>query len=249
MASKQALRVIGYARVSTEEQATDGVSLDAQAEKIRGYSGLYGLDLVDLVSGPESAKTLDRPGLKRVLAALDSGEAGGVVVAKLDRLTRSVAGLAELLRDYFGADAGFELFSVADSIDTRTAAGRLVLNVLMSVSQWERETIVERTREALGHMRRSGECTGTVPYGWDLDPHGPRNAKGRPTRLVANGAESAVIDRIRRLAAEGHGPRPIAKALDLLGVPTRTGGPWYPRSIRRILARFPTPSTTPGDAP
>lgn len=74
-----------------------------------------------------------------------------MVVVKLDRLTRSVADWQLLIDDYFGERSGKQLFSVADSIDTRTAAGRLVLNVLLSVAQWERETTGERTREALRH--------------------------------------------------------------------------------------------------
>jgi DNA invertase Pin-like site-specific DNA recombinase len=101
-----------------------------------------------------SAKSFNRPGLQNALQALRSGKAKGLLIAKLDRLTRSVSDWQTLIDDYFGEKAGKSLFSVADSIDTRSSAGRLVLNVLLSVAQWEREAIGERTRDALnaGHL-------------------------------------------------------------------------------------------------
>ncbi|WP_437786905.1 recombinase family protein [Sorangium sp. So ce1097] len=93
------------------------------------------LDLVDIIEDPGvSAKTLDRPGLQRALGMLDAGQAYALLVVKLDRLTRSVRDFDTSIARYF-ADR-FSLLSVADSIDTRSAAGRLVLNVLASVSQW-----------------------------------------------------------------------------------------------------------------
>lgn len=236
------MRVIGYARVSTDEQATSGVSLEAQAEKIRQYAALYALDLVAVVSASESAKSLERDGLRRALGMLDQGDADGLVVAKLDRLTRSVVDLGSLLQRYFGDGARCHLFSVADAVDTRTAAGRLVLNVIMSVAQWERETNVERTRDALAHKRARGERTGGIPYGWDLDPSGPLNAAGRPARLVVNAAEATIVARILELAAAGRSPRAIAGELERLGVPTKLGrGPWRHSAVTRILARARAP--------
>ena len=188
-----AMRVIGYVRVSTEEQASHGVSLAAQTEKVRAYCALYDLELVELIDDPgASAKTLARPGLARALAALDRGDADGLVVAKLDRLTRSVADMATLVSDYFGERAGKSLFSVADSIDTRTAAGRMVLNILVTVSQWEREAIGERTRDALRHKRAIGEAYGPTPLGY------------RQGRRAAGGGGGGAARR-RRGAAPGAG--------------------------------------------
>ena len=131
------MKVIGYARVSTAEQASGGISLEAQEAKIRAYCDLHDLELVEvIIDGGESAKNLKRPGLQRGLAMLKKKTVGGLVVCKLDRLSRSVKDWNCLIDGYFGEKAGKQLFSVADSIDTRTAAGRLVLNVLMSVAQW-----------------------------------------------------------------------------------------------------------------
>lgn len=229
-------KVIGYVRVSTDKQADKGVSLEAQAEKLRGYASLYNLDLVDIVRDEGvSAKTLDRPGLKFVLAKVRSGEVSGVLVAKLDRLTRSVRDLGELLEDYF-ADA--DLLSVAEHIDTRTSAGRLVLNVLASVSQWEREAIGERTSTALQHKRANGERVGFVPYGFRL--------AGKI--LVADPEEQAVIDRIKGDLSNGVSYRDIVRHLNAEGVPSPSsrvdrqrkgdkGREWHLSTIQRIVGR------------
>ncbi|HEY5312706.1 MAG TPA: recombinase family protein, partial [Pirellulales bacterium] len=167
------MKVVAYVRVSTEEQATSGVSLDAQRAKLQAYAALYDLDLVEVIADEGvSAKSLNRPGLQRALAMLTKGKVAGLLVAKLDRLSRSVADWNILIDQHFGEKAGRQLFSVGDSIDTRTAAGRLVLNVLMSVAQWEREAIGERTRDALGHKRSKGERVGQVPFGKRLAADG-----------------------------------------------------------------------------
>ena len=172
-ATADMMDVIGYARVSTDEQSKEGVSIDAQIAKIKAYCMLYGLNLVDVVvDAGVSAKTLKRPGLQSALAMLKAKKAGGMVIAKLDRLSRSVKDWNSLIDLYFGEKAGKQLCSVNDQIDTRTASGRLVLNVLMSVAQWEREATGERTRDALQHKITKGERVGKVPFGFDLADDG-----------------------------------------------------------------------------
>ncbi|HEX2573637.1 MAG TPA: recombinase family protein [Polyangia bacterium] len=222
------MRVIGYIRVSTEEQATAGVSLAAQAEKVRGYCALFDLELVQLIEDPgASAKTLDRPGLQRALTMLRKGEAEGIVIAKLDRLTRSVADLATLISDFFGEKAGRSLFSVADSIDTRTAAGRMVLNILVSVSQWEREAIGERTRDALRHKRATGQVYNHEPLGFVRSGD----------RLVEVEDEMNTVAEVRRLAAEGVSLRRICAQMTAHGYRTKKGGAWRPSTVQAILRR------------
>ncbi len=222
------MRVIGYVRVSTDEQATSGVSLAAQAEKVRAYCALYDLDLVETIEDPgASAKSLDRPGLARALAALRRGDAEGIVVAKLDRLTRSVVDMANLIRDYFGERAGRSLFSVADSIDTRTAAGRMVLNILVSVSQWERAANGDRTRDALRHKAARGEVYNHAPLGY----------AAIDGRLVEVESELRAVAEVRRLAAAGCSQRTICAALTAAGFKTKRGGAWRVSTVQAILRR------------
>jgi DNA invertase Pin-like site-specific DNA recombinase len=220
------MKVIGYVRVSTDEQATNGVSLDAQRTKLEQYAALYELDLVEIiVDAGASAKSLKRDGLTEALARLDAGEAEGLLVAKLDRLTRSVKDLGSLLDDYFRTK--FSLLSVADQIDTSTAAGRLVLNVLASVSEWEREAIGERTSAALQHKIANGEHVGAPALGFDV-------VAGE---LQKNDTETETINRIHALAAEGRTLRDIAAIMEAEGLKTKRGGNWHPQTISRVLKR------------
>lgn len=228
MATK--LKVVGYIRVSTDEQANSGLSLEAQRAKVEGYAKLYDLDLIAVIEDAgQSAKTLKRDGLQRALTMLDKGKVQGVVIAKLDRLTRSVADWQKLIDGYFGEKAGKQLFSVTDSIDTRTAAGRLVLNVLLSVAQWEREAIGERTRDALQHKIRKGERCGKIRFGYDL-------AKDGKT-LVPNRIEQNAIKLIRQLREAGESFRAIAIELNKRSIATKEGRPWIHTSVAGILTR------------
>jgi len=225
------MRTIGYIRVSTEEQAVGGVSLSAQREKLAAYAKLYDLELVEIIDDAgESAKTLNRPGLRRALAMLKSGKADAMLICKLDRLTRSVSDWQTLIDGFFGERAGKQLMSVNDSIDTRTAAGRLVLNVLLSVAQWEREAIGERTRDAMQHKIRKGELCGEVRFGFDLSTDG--------VTLVPNADEQEALGIITKLRAAGQSLRDIAAQLTLRGIPTKKGNSeWKHTTVARILAR------------
>jgi DNA invertase Pin-like site-specific DNA recombinase len=214
--------------VSTDKQVDHGVSLDAQRAKLDAYAALYDLVLVDvIVDAGVSAKTLDRPGLQRALGMLRTGQASALLVAKLDRLTRSVKDLGTLVEDYFLSDK-ITLLSVADSIDTRTAAGRLVLNVLGSVAQWERETIGERTTDALRHKRNKGEKTGgDVPYGFRLADDGKT--------LRPDAAEQALLKAIREARQRGLSQRAVVADLTRQGFTTRKGTTLRLTQVQRIM--------------
>ena len=137
------------------------------------YATLYELDLVAMeVDAGVSAKTLQRPALQQALGALKAGKAEAWLVVKLDRLTRSVRDLGLLVETCFLAGK-WSLISVSEQIDTGTAAGRMVLNILAAVSQWEREIIGERTAEAMAYKRQQrGYTGGEPPYGWQLAARG-----------------------------------------------------------------------------
>lgn len=141
------MRAVGYVRVSTDKQADRGISLEAQVEKVRAMATVHSAQLVEIISDTgESAKSLDRPGMQRLLEMVRARSIDMVIVAKLDRLTPSVRDLADLLE--LSERKNVALISVAEALDTESAAGRLLLNIMVSVSQWEREAIGERTRDA-----------------------------------------------------------------------------------------------------
>lgn len=132
------MRAIAYIRVSTEKQVEGGASLESQEKKIRAMAEVQGAKLVEIIGdGGESAKSLARPGMERLLSLVDTGKVNVVIIAKLDRLTRSVKDLAELLERI--DKRGVSLVSVADSLDTETATGRLVL------ASWPTENILSRS--------------------------------------------------------------------------------------------------------
>src|SRR5271168_4711216 len=163
------MKAIGYVRVSTDRQAEQGVSLEAQEAKIRAMATVQSAELLEvIVDGGESAKSLTRPGLQRLLALIHAGKVQAVIVAKLDRLTRSVKDLCGLLELFEKRKVA--LISVAELLDTGSAAGRLVITIMGAVSQWEREAIGERTRDALRHKRGKGERVGNIEFGYRLAP-------------------------------------------------------------------------------
>lgn len=199
---------IGYVRVSTDRQAEYGVSLDAQEAKIRAMATVQGAELVDvIVDGGESAKSLNRPGLQRLMELVNGGKIQGVIVAKLDRLTRSVKDLCRLLELFEKRKVA--LISVAESLDTGSAAGRLVITIMGAVSQWEREAIGERTRDALQHKRSNGERVGNIEFGYRLSAD-MRHLEPEPM-------ERTSLEAIRDLRGQGHTLRGIAAILNSRG--------------------------------
>jgi DNA invertase Pin-like site-specific DNA recombinase len=220
------MKAIGYARVSTDKQADGGVSPDAQTEKIRAMVVVHGAELADIiVEAGESANSLHRPGMQRLLALVDSGDVQAVIAAKLDRLTRSVKDLCELLERF--ERRGVALISVAESLDTGSAAGRLVLNIMTAVSRWEREAIGERTRDALSHKRSNGERVGNIQFGYRLCADGKH--------VEPDPAEREVLTEISELRQNGTAMRGIAAALNRRALRTRRGSAWRLEHVARIL--------------
>lgn len=164
---------------------------------------------MDVLADSLSGKDTNRPALQRMLAMLVGGEADGVLVTKLDRLTRSVRDGEELIEKYF--NGRFILLSLAGSIDTRSAYGRLVIRVMLVFAQFEREVIAERTKDGLEHVRAMGGGTPRV--------------------------EGPAAARILELAERGLSLRAIGAQLRAEGLQTLKGGTWGPETIRKVLSR------------
>ena len=197
--------------------------MEAQQEKIRAMAVVQGAEVLEIIQDAESAKSLDRPGMARLLAMVDAGKVQVVIIAKLDRLTRSVKDLADLLEAF--NKKGVSLVSVAESLDTGSAAGRLVLNIMTAVSQWEREAIGERTSTVLQHKKAHGRVYNHLPYGFERDGD----------RLVPLPVEQEVIGRIRQRKADGWSLRRIAEELNADNVPTKRGSQWFAQTVKDVL--------------
>jgi DNA invertase Pin-like site-specific DNA recombinase len=233
---------VGYVRVSTEDQAREGVSLEAQEARIRAFCEAKGWALVDVVRDEgKSAKNTKRPGLQDILAALPRRQRGwdALVVVKLDRLTRSVRDLGELMEAFKKARVAFT--SIQESVDTSSASGELFLNIIGSLSQWERRAIGERTRDAMAHLRAMRRRVGSTPYGYRVDPTHVRRRK--PTgkleaaRLIPDPAEHRVLAEILELRGRGFTLRAIADALEHRGILARCGQPFAPQTLKRLVTQ------------
>jgi DNA invertase Pin-like site-specific DNA recombinase len=226
MNRKTPIRVVGYVRVSTEEQANSGLSLSHQRTRITAFAQASDFELLEVIEEPgKSAKNLKRPGLQRALELLEGGGADALVVLSLDRLTRSVKDLGYLVEFFDRTKTA--LVSVQDSINTLTAAGRLVLNVLGSIAQWEREAIAERTSAAMAVKIRRGEKTGgTIPYGFDVDEAG---------KLFPNTEEQEGLRLMRRWRKKGFSFLKIGILLQKRGFSPKKAGKWHPQVVKQVL--------------
>ena len=231
-------RVVGYLRVSTEEQATHGLSIENQRAQIERYCRAHGLDLVAVeVDAGLTGTNLNRPGIQSALARLSSGQAEALVILKMDRLCRSLRDWQFLVENFFGDSKPYSLHSLGDSVDTRTASGRLYLNIIISMAQGEAETVKERVSGIVRRSRELGRVLGTVPYGFDVDP--------TTKTLLVNPEEMRVARTILELHAGGVSLRNIAKKLNEAGIPTKhqtrkrsAGHGWAPSTIRQLINRF-----------
>ncbi|MEK4206440.1 recombinase family protein [Paenibacillus sp. FSL R10-2788] len=215
-----------YCRVSTDEQAREGVSLDEQQERLKAYCRAMGwTEQVQLfIDDGYSAKNLDRPELKRLLQAVKSGNVSRIMVTKLDRMSRRLLDLLNLIDMFQNCEVSF--VSISESFDTNTPSGRLTLQVLGAVAEFERERIRERVFENMFHAATTGKWLTQSPYGYDL----------LDKSLVINDKEADIVRRVYDLYLnEGLGFYSIAKRLNEEGIPSRQRKEWSIRAIKLML--------------
>ena len=202
---------VGYVRVSTDEQAQSGLGLEAQRAAIRAEVERRGWELADIFEDAASGRSMDnRPGLASALGDVESGRAGRLIVAKLDRLSRSLLDFASLMER--SHRQGWALVALDLGVDTSTPQGELMASVLATFAQFERRLIGQRTKDALAELRSQGVKL------------------GRPRTIADN-----ALARARRLQADGLTYRQIADRLNADGVPTGQGGAWHGATIYRAL--------------
>ena len=235
------MKVIGYIRVSTKEQAREGLSLEVQHKTIVDYCALRDLVLVRIIeeAGVSAAKPLaKRPGGALLTAALNAGEAQGVVAVKLDRLFRDVHDCLGNVKSWDSRDMALHLVDQGgSSIDTRSAMGRFFITILGAVAEMERNLISDRVRAVINHKQTKRERTGTVPYGYRPFLNG--------AQMEPDPHEQQVIAYIKRLRQQEHlSYAKVTAALNDQGIPAR-GKRWYKTSVTRLLQREADPSWRP----
>jgi site-specific DNA recombinase len=222
------LRVIGYSRVSTQEQVVEGASLDAQRARIEAWSEATDADLIGVVEDAAvsgSRPLALRPEGQRIEALLRQRDpdADAVVITRLDRLGRDAAENLGYLRRFATGKVG--LVSLTDRLDLSTPQGRAMAGVASVFGQLERELIGERTAEALTRLRDEGRVYGPIPYGYER----------QGDLLVANHNEQQVVNQINDMRASALSYSKIADWLNAESIPAKRGGRWSPMAVRSVF--------------
>lgn len=237
---------VGYCRVSTEDQADEGVSLRQQENAIRLYGEQRGLTFGWVGSGDtenESALLIERgvsgsvplearPEGSKLARLVRAGKVGHVVVTKLDRLSRSLADFTAWIAEFDRLGVSVHFLDLGgEAVDTSTTSGRMMVNILAAFAEMQRDTIRDNTRNGMRNKRENAEyCGGHVPYGYRIvDP------KADPIRIEVDPGEQAIIRRARVLRRAGMSLRGVGAALASEGMRPRNGGPWASESIRQLV--------------
>ena len=219
-------QAIGYIRVSTEQQAGEGVSLEAQRAKIEAWCLANDCELAEVfVDAGISGKRMDTR--KELLAALASLKKGMALVSyslsRLARSTKDALAIGEAV-----AKKKADMVSLTEQIDTTTAAGKMMFQMLSVLAEFERNLVAERTTNALQHKKRTGQkYTNQTPYGFEA-------IEGR---LVQVQQEAEIVAEIQASRTGGNTLQSIADSLNTRGIPTKTGKQWAPATIHLLLKR------------
>jgi len=221
-------KAVCYVRVSTMEQATQGVSLEAQEEKLIAYCKMYGLEIVKIIKeeGISATKPLkDRPGGKELMGLVNSRKVNNVVALKLDRLFRNAEDALHVTRDWDSKGVSLHLVDMGGQvINTKTAIGRFFLNMMAGFAELERNMIAERTAMALEHKKRNLEPYAPTPLGFErIDD-----------TLKKNDEEWEIVNLIFQLRSEKISYAKIAEELNNRGIPGKRGGKWYGSTVRYV---------------
>ena len=220
------MKAIGYARVSTRDQAQNGVSLEVQKFKIQAFCDAKDWELITVLADEgHSAKNLNRPGMQQIINGSRKKQFDIVVILKLDRLTRSVKDLGYLVEDIFNKN-GIAFSSLQDNFDTSTANGRMVMNMLATIAQWERDIISERTRDAMEYMKSKFRRVGAIPFGYTIEGD----------KLSPTPDEMITVEKIVSLRNGGLSYQKISDYLNSNKIPAKQGGKWYPKTVKGVFS-------------
>ena len=229
--STKTLRTAIYTRVSTEDQAREGFSLAAQQELLRTYAKGQGWTVAEVyVDDGYSGKNLDRPAVKRLIADAKAKRFDLVLVYRLDRLTRRIYDLWGLIEEVF-EPAGVGFKSATEPFDTTTTAGKMLLGILGTLAQWERESIAERAKMGMHQAAKQGRWLGSnrITYGYRL---------GENRQLTPDHLTAPIVRRIFDLYVyEKHGYQSIAQRLNAEKIPTPLPNKkgWTVSTVRYML--------------
>lgn len=216
-----------YIRVSTEEQAKEGYSIPAQRNRLEAFCVSQGWDVMGYyVDDGKSAKDTNREELQRMIKHIEEGFIECVLVYRLDRLTRSVRDLYDLLDIFEKHNCKFK--SATEVYDTTTSMGRLFITIVAALAQWERENLGERVKMGMQEKASEGKWVMNLPpYGYEID-------KENDTLKIIE-SEAITVRKIFKRYIDGLGCAKIARELNRLHVATKKQGTWSQTTIRQML--------------
>lgn len=222
------MKAVGYIRVSTEKQAREGISLEAQEERIRNYCNYKGYELAEVIKdkGISGGKNKERKGFINVLNRIEQNSFDAIVLYSLERISRDMLTLLcleRLLNEY-----DVELHTIEGEIDTSTPDGFMSFAMKAFLGEMERRQVKYRTKKALQFKKERGEVVGSVPYGF--------KRKGKD--LIPVEKEQEIIRIVNRLYKQGKGIAAIARKLTKLGYKTRRDKEFSALQVRRIIRDY-----------
>lgn len=219
------MRAALYIRVSTQEQASEGYSIDAQKERLASYCNSQEWNVVEwYIEEGESASDLNRPELKRLMSDVQKDLFDVVLVYRLDRLTRSVKDLYKLLETFEEHNVKFR--SASEIYDTTSAMGKMFITIVAALAEWELNNLRERVRFGMEQLVREGKWHGgPVPYGYHWD--------GNMMHIIPE--EEVILKELRRIYMSGEGFGSTANILNTRGLKRRDGLPWTDQTVQYTL--------------
>lgn len=222
------MKAIGYTRVSTDEQAKEGISLDNQKDRVTEYCRYRGFDLVEIIedAGISGGKNKARPGFIQLLNRMETGDIGVIVLYSLERLSRDMLTLLALERLLDERD--IELHTVEGLVDTSTPDGWLNFAMKSFLGEMERRQVKYRTKKAMEYKKGQGAVVGSIPYGYQ------RNG----AELAVNDREQTVMRSINDMYQHDFKLVDICKRLKERDIRTRTGKPFTPEQVKRVITGY-----------
>lgn len=222
------MKAISYVRVSTDDQAKNGVSLENQAERIRAYCRYKGIDLIAEIedAGISGGVNKAREGFIELLNRVEQGGIDVIVLYSLERLSRDMLTLLALERLLSEHDV--ELHTVDGQVDTSTPDGFMAFAMKAFLGEMERRQVKYRTKKAMEHKKGHGHVVGAVPYGFRREGND----------LVMDITEQSVVRTVNAMYREGRRLVDIVSHLNDQGITTREGRPWIPTQVKRLISGY-----------
>jgi len=238
-------RAVAVVRVSTDNQARYGASIDTQDDAVQNYCQLRQLDLpptriLNAKEGSSAKRPLSkRPEGQQLLAMIERGEVSHVVATKLDRLFRNTQDALKHISDWQKRGVALHIMQLGSNgpVDTSSTMGKFFVTMLSAVAELESGMIGDRIREVKDHLKREHKSYSAPPFGYEFAPDRfDKDRKIRNRALVPVPTEIETVRRIHRMRKQGSTLERIATTLNDKSVPTKRGGHWYPVTIQKILA-------------